>query len=239
MLVALLYTASWLIQPAVDTVSIRAAAGLCIDEFETLELPLLPYPGWKKNARDKAIDEWSASREKLLKSATPHALLVALRNEAESGRYFEGVDDSLLGFAEVGLLPAPPETKKSSGDAAAAAAGESDDGTENAAAAVATATATEAAAATPALFPYLANLAVKAGARRLGLGRELVLATERAAVEMGHDRLYIKVDRQNFEARRLYDRLGYQLVYLQPRLDPRKGPPGANLFLRKDGLAVS
>ena len=95
MLVALLYTASWLIQPAVDTVSIRAAAGLCIDEFETLELPLLPYPGWKKNARDKAIDEWSASREKLLKSATPHALLVALRNEAESGRYFEGVDDSM------------------------------------------------------------------------------------------------------------------------------------------------
>ena len=71
------------------------------------------------------------------------------------------------------------------------------------------------------------------------LGRELVLATERAAVEMGHDRLYIKVDRQNFEARRLYDRLGYQLVYLQPRLDPRKGPPGANLFLRKDGLAES
>ena len=89
-----------------------------------------------------------------------------------------------------------------------------------------------------ALFPYLANLAVKAGARRLGIGRELVLTIERTAAESGFDRMYIKVDRQNFEARRLYDRLGYRLVYLQPRTDPRKGPLGANLFLRKDGLLV-
>ena len=29
-------------------------------------------------------------------------------------------------------------------------------------------------------------------------------------------------------------RLGYRIVYLQPRTDPRKGPLGANLFLRKD-----
>ena len=63
-----------------------------------------------------------------------------------------------------------------------------------------------------------------------------MLATERAAAAGGHERMYIKVDRQNFEARRLYDRLGYRLVYLQPRTDPRKGPLGANLFLRKDGL---
>jgi len=43
-----------------------------------------------------------------------------------------------------------------------------------------------------------------------------------------------QVDRQNFDARRVYDRLGYRIVYLQPRTDPRKGPLGANLFLRKD-----
>lgn len=210
----ILYVAlpSWCIQPAVDAKNIRAAAGLCIDEFERLEMPLLPFPGWKEKARDKAVDEWSASREAMLKSTDPHALLVVLRDEADAGRYFEGIDDSLLGFAEVGLLPAPPEKAEDDGD---------DDSSKS---------------PSSALFPYLANLAVKTGARRLGLGKELVLATERTAVEMGHDRLYIKVDRQNFEARRLYDRLGYRLVYLQPRLDPRKGPTGANLFLRKDGL---
>ena len=32
----------------------------------------------------------------------------------------------------------------------------------------------------------------------------------------------------------MYCRLGYRIVYLQPRTDPRKGPLGANLFLRKD-----
>ena len=74
------------------------------------------------------------------------------------------------------------------------------------------------------------------GARRLGLGKELVLATERKAAELGFDRMYIKVDRQNFDARRVYDRLGFRVVYLQPLTDPRKGPTGANLFLRKDGL---
>ena len=60
------------------------------------------------------------------------------------------------------------------------------------------------------------------------------MATERKAAELGYERMYIKVDRQNFDARRVYDRLGYRIVYLQPRTDPRKGPPGANLFLRKD-----
>ena len=55
-------------------------------------------------------------------------------------------------------------------------------------------------------------------------------------VSPGAERLVCirQVDRQNFDARRVYDRLGYRIVYLQPRTDPRKGPLGANLFLRKD-----
>ena len=213
--------AAWVVQPA-GPADIRLAAAASIDEFEKLPLPLLPFPGWKERAREDAISQWSASREALLADTMPHALLVALRNQEEAGRYFEGVDDGLLGFAELGLLPAPPEKKPEEEEAAAMTAAE--------------AAAATAAKAEPELFPYLANLAVKSGARRLGLGKELVVATERKAAELGFDRMYIKVDRQNFDARRLYDRLGYQLVYLQPRTDPRKGPPGANLFLRKDGL---
>ena len=74
--------------------------------------------------------------------------------------------------------------------------------------------------------------------RRLGLGRELVIAVEREAVAFGFDRVYIKVARGNFVARRLYDKLGYRLVYLQPAgWTPKEGPTDANLFLRKDGLA--
>ena len=74
---------------------------MCIDEFEKLPLPLLPFPGWEARARDEAINKWSVSREKLLASAQPHALIVALRSDAERGRYFAGVDDDLMGFADL------------------------------------------------------------------------------------------------------------------------------------------
>jgi len=247
-------TAGWMIQPATDTATLRSVAGLSIDQFEKLPLPLLPLPGWEERARTAAISEWTASRQVMLGGSQPHSLLVACRNEAEQGRYFEGVDDGLLGFAELGLLPAPPEQpsgwpgeEEAAAAAVAAAAAATVEGAEGAkaatpaasaaatgAAAVTTPAAREASADDPALFPYLANLAVKAGARRLGLGNALVLATEQRAAELGFGRMYIKVDRQNFDARRVYDRLGYRIVYLQPRTDPRKGPLGANLFLRKD-----
>ena len=172
-------TAGWTIQPATDTATVRSVAGLSIDQFEKLQLPLLPLPGWEERARTAAIAEWTASREALLSGSQPHALLVASRNEAEQGRYFEGVEDSLLGFAELGLLPAPPEQR-------AGWPGESRDGEESTAAALTaegsegadaeTAAAASADEAAVELFPYLANLAVKAGARRMGLGKALVQA---------------------------------------------------------------
>ena len=120
----------------------------------------------------------------------------------------------MLGFAELGLLPAPPEPKEQADDASEAAEG-----------------------AEAKLFPYLANLAVQAGARRLGLGKALVVASERQAAEFGFDRMYIKVERGNLDARRLYDKLGYRMVYLQPAgWTPQTGPTDTNLFLRKDGI---
>ena len=43
MLAALTFgTAGWTIQPATDTATVRSVAGLSIDQFEKLQLPLLP-----------------------------------------------------------------------------------------------------------------------------------------------------------------------------------------------------
>lgn len=224
---------SWHIQPAAPS-HVRLAASLCVDEFTALPLPLLPVPGWKRQARERAIDEWAASRRALLASGEPHALIVGLRDAAEAGRFFEGVDDGLFGFAELGLLPPPPEGRAAAAEPAEPA-GEAIAGAE-AATVAAEATAAAAAAAAAAeqpMYPYIANVAVRVGARRLGLGRALVEEAERTAVELGFDRLFIKVDRQNFGARRLYDRLGYEICYLQNRPPDRTNKQRQMLFLRK------
>ena len=42
------------IQNAGVGADLRAVAALCIDEFETLEMPLLAFPGWEKRAREEA-----------------------------------------------------------------------------------------------------------------------------------------------------------------------------------------
>ena len=63
----------------------------------------------------------------------------------------------------------------------------------------------------------------------------VLTATEQQAVEYGFDRMYIKVERENYAARRLYDQLGYRLVYLQPAgWTPKEGATDTRLFLRKD-----
>ena len=211
MLVAALLASlpAWSVRTADISGDMRSVACLCIDEFESLPLPLLPFPGWKEKAREEAVSKWITSRQALLSGSQPHALLVAMRNQAEAGRYFEGVDDGLLGFAEVGLLPAPPEKTEQGHEAPVAPA-------------------------SPELYPYLANLAVKAGARRLGLGKALVVSSEGKATELGYSRMYIKVDRDNFDARRLYDRNGYKLVYMQNRMPDRTNKQTQFLFLRKD-----
>lgn len=223
LVVALHQSSAWLVQPA-SPVNVRPAAALCIDEFETLQMPLFPLPGWKAAAREEAITQWTESRKSLLAGSDPHCLLVALRNEAEAGRYFEGVDDGLLGFAEIGLLPAPPEKNKAAETSNETPANDLDSA------------GTLPVAEKPQLYPYLANLAVRPGARKLGLGGDLVSAAEAKAVELGYDRLYVKVKRENFGARRLYDRNGYSLVYLQNRMPDLTNRQTQFLFLRKDLL---
>ena len=62
------------------------------------------------------------------------------------------------------------------------------------------------------LVPYLSDLAVSKAYRNLGLATSLVERCEGLAEGWGYDRLFIKVRRDNEKARRLYGRLGYEVV---------------------------
>ena len=123
-------------------------------------------------------------------------------------------DDSsdLVGCVECGLLPPPPRIQPKDAPAPAEDT------------------------PPPADVPYLANLVVAPAGRRQGLGQRLVAATEDCARGWGFDELCIKVDRANFEARRLYDRMGYKLVYMQPKRAEGgwTSQPSAWLYLRKE-----
>ena len=86
--------------------------------------------------------------------------------------------------------------------------------------------------------PYLANLVVKPALRRRGVGAKLVACVEDLVKSWGSDCLMIKVERQNLDARRLYERLGYKFVSTQmTRPNPDAcGEQTDLIFLCKDNL---
>lgn len=61
--------------------------------------------------------------------------------------------------------------------------------------------------------PYLANLSVRPGARRQGIGRALVQACEEMVQKWGYDELILQVEDANEDARRLYRQLGFEDLY--------------------------
>ncbi len=61
--------------------------------------------------------------------------------------------------------------------------------------------------------PYLANLSVRPGARRQGIGRSLVKACEEMVQGWGYDELILQVEDSNQDARKLYRQLGYEDLY--------------------------
>ena len=86
--------------------------------------------------------------------------------------------------------------------------------------------------------PYIANVAVAAAARRQGVGRALIDEAERRVCEAGYARMFVKVDRSNFEARRLYDRAGFKIAFVRTkRAEMKFGLPSSKqaqeLFLLK------
>lgn len=59
--------------------------------------------------------------------------------------------------------------------------------------------------------PYLSNLAVRQDCRRRGAAQQLLLTCERIALEWGFQDLYLHVLENNYQAKRLYFKLGYRL----------------------------
>lgn len=60
-------------------------------------------------------------------------------------------------------------------------------------------------------YPYLSNLAVHSQHRRQGVAAQLLLNCERVALSWGFKDLYLHVLENNYQARQLYFKLGYQL----------------------------
>jgi ribosomal protein S18 acetylase RimI-like enzyme len=65
-------------------------------------------------------------------------------------------------------------------------------------------------------YPYISNLAVSSSRRRQGVARQLLLACERTALEWGYSDLYLHVLENNYQARQLYLKTGYQLQQVEP-----------------------
>lgn len=82
--------------------------------------------------------------------------------------------------------------------------------------------------------PYMANVAVLPQARREGIGRLLVSAGEALAMSWGYEDLYCRVDRPNFDARRLYDRAGFRPIFLQQSKPDWRNKQKATIFLVKE-----
>ena len=60
-------------------------------------------------------------------------------------------------------------------------------------------------------YPYISNLAVRKLYRRQGAAMQLLIACERLVLLWGFEDLYLHVLENNYEARRLYLKAGYQL----------------------------
>jgi GNAT superfamily N-acetyltransferase len=60
-------------------------------------------------------------------------------------------------------------------------------------------------------YPYLSNLAVREDCRRRGVAHQLLMSCERIVLDWGYQDIYLHVLENNYPARQLYARSGYQL----------------------------
>jgi len=64
--------------------------------------------------------------------------------------------------------------------------------------------------------PYISNLAVAQDYRRLGVGSQLLIACERAALDWGYTETRLHVLERNESAKQLYCKNGYQISQIEP-----------------------
>lgn len=83
-------------------------------------------------------------------------------------------------------------------------------------------------------YPYISNLAVRKSCRRQGVARQLLLACERTSLEWGFQDLYLHVLENNYQARQLYLKTGYQLHQVEPSYGAWLFGCPKRLFLHKN-----
>ena len=71
-------------------------------------------------------------------------------------------------------------------------------------------------------YAYISNLAVSQSCRRQGVAKQLLLACDRTAKEWGFHKLSLHVLENNYQARQLYLKTGYQLCQVEPSYGARK-----------------
>lgn len=81
--------------------------------------------------------------------------------------------------------------------------------------------------------PYVSNLAVAKSFRRQGIGQHLLAACDEIARGWGYREVYLHVKEENWLARRLYTRSGYQLCRPEMPLWARLLVPPQELLLHK------
>lgn len=82
-------------------------------------------------------------------------------------------------------------------------------------------------------YLYLSNLAVRTECRRQGAAKRLLTACEQIALEWGFQDLYLHVLEDNYQARRLYLKVGYRLHRADPGWGSLLLGQPRRLFLRK------
>lgn len=65
-------------------------------------------------------------------------------------------------------------------------------------------------------YPYISNLAVAQNYRRLGIGSQLLIACEQAALDWGYQETRLHVLDRNESAKQLYCQNGYQISQIEP-----------------------
>ena len=87
--------------------------------------------------------------------------------------------------------------------------------------------------------PYVSNVAVRADARGRGVASAMLLKCERASRLWGYDHLWLHVDRDNPNARAMYERRGYVAVGEDPWWYGLGGLLGKRRILLKKRLSSS
>lgn len=80
---------------------------------------------------------------------------------------------------------------------------------------------------------YLSNLAVQAEYRRQGVAQQLLYRCERIALDWGFQDLHLHVLENNYQARRLYLKAGYQILHAETGMSTLLFGRPRQLLLRK------